>query len=227
MYQDYQTPREKLFGASLSKSVAGISFGADITYRKDAQIAATFGSLVDNTTDWRPRGDVFTALGNMIAYSGKTGLYDSAVLTAELNYSRLRKVTNDPFNLYYGLPANCGADGVATNHGCPTKDAWGFAMQFEPKWFQVFPGTDVSLPIYLGVGLKGNSPVLFGDNQGQGNWSIGVTADVSQKYNFALKYNGFLAKHSNDAAGALGNSNSSLGKYWDRNWVSFTFKTTF
>ena len=207
--------------------IADISFGADITYRKDAQIAATFASLVDNTTDWRPRGDVITALGNAIAYFGKTPLYDSAVLTAELNYSRLREVTHDPFNLYYGLPANCGADGVAYNHGCPTKDAWGFAMIFEPKWFQALPGTDVSMPFYFNQGLKGNSPVLFGDNKGQGAWSLGVTADVSQKYNFALKYNGFLAKHSNDAAGVGGNSNSSLGKYWDRDWVSFTFKTTF
>jgi len=227
MFEDYRTPREKLFGVSLSKSMGGISFGADITYRKDAQIAATFGSLVDNTTDWRPRGDIFTALGNMIAYFGKSPVFDSAVLTAELNYSRLRKVTHDPFNLYYGLPANCGADGVATNHGCPTKDAWGFAMIFEPKWFQALPGTDVSMPLYIGTGLKGNSPVLFGDNQGQGSWSLGVTADVDQKYNFALKYNGFLAKHSIDVAGVGGNSNSSLGKYWDRSWVSFTFKTTF
>ena len=178
MYEDFRTPREKLFGVSLAKSLAGISFGADITYRKDTQIAATFGSLVDNRTDWRPRGDVFTALGNMIAYFGKTALYDSAVLTAELNYSRLRKVTHDPFSLYYGLPANCGADGIATNHGCPTKDAWGVAMIFEPKWFQAFPGTDVSMPIYIGTGLKGNSPVLFGDNKGQGSWSIGITADV-------------------------------------------------
>src|SRR5262249_54802736 len=160
----------------------------------------------------RPRGDVFTALVNAIAYFGKTPVFDSAALTTELNYSRLRKVTFDPYNLYYGRTENCGIDGVATNHGCPTKDAWGLAVLFEPKWFQVMPSLDLSVPLFLGVGLKGNSPVPFGDNKGQGSYSIGLSADYDAKYSFTLKYNGFLAKHSHDELGVASYSNASLGK---------------
>jgi uncharacterized protein YcsI (UPF0317 family) len=50
---------------------------------------------------------------------------------------------------------------------------------------------------------------------------------VYNKYNFSLKYNGQLAKHQNDHLGALSDNNASLGKYWDRDWISFTFKTSF
>lgn len=236
-FLDYRTPRQTLIGLSVAKQIAGISFGSDLTYRKDAQIAAVpfanvgpfvvpglAGGGIAPGAHWRPRGEVFTGLVNMIAYVGKTPVFDSAVLTAEVNYSRLRKVTFDPYGLYYGRNELCPEP---TNKGCPTKDAWGIAVLFEPKWFQAWAGTDLSLPIFWGQGLKGNSPVPFGDNEGQGSYSIGVTADVKAKYNFALKYNGFLAKHGNDAAGIASNSNASLGKFWDRNWVSLTFKTTF
>lgn len=234
---DYQTPRQKMYAVSLSKQVGGISFGSDITYRKGAQInALTFApvapslGVVPAGADWRPRGDVLTALANMIAYYGENSVFDSAVLMAEVNYSKLDKVTHDPFELYQGIRANCNASGtdhVATNHGCPTKEAWGMAVSFEPKWFSVLDGIDVSMPIFYGRGLHGNSPVPFGDNEGQGSWSVGLTADVQAKYNFAIKYNAFIAKHSNDSDGAGGFSNSSLGKFWDRDFLSLTFKTTF
>jgi hypothetical protein len=237
---DYRTPRQEMLGFSLAKEYAGISFGSDITYRKNAQIEATplanvtpfvipglVGGGVIPGSDWRPRGDVATALVNAIAYVGKTPVFDSASLSAELNYSRLQAVTFDPYHLYFGRTQNCGINGVATDHGCPTKDAWGLAVLFEPKWFQVLPSMDLSMPMFLGVGLKGNSPVPFGDNQGQGSYSIGLSADYYAKYNFTLKFNGFLAKHSQDQLGVASFSNASLGKYWDRNWVSFTFKTTF
>ncbi|UCV23621.1 DUF1302 domain-containing protein [Ferribacterium limneticum] len=228
---DYQTPRQKMVAFSLSKQLGSVSFGSDITYRHGAQIGAKpFSNVIAFNAagdDWRPRGDVWTALVNAIAYFGKNPVFDSAALTAEVNYQYLQKVTHDPHGLYYGLQSNCGSDGIATNHGCPTKDAWGAAVLFEPKWFQVFAGTDISMPMFYGVGLKGNSPVPFGDNEGQGSWSLGVAADIQAKYNIALKYNGFIAKHSNDALGMSSNSNSSLGKYWDRDWVSLTFKTTF
>ncbi|MER1967113.1 DUF1302 family protein [Castellaniella sp. GW247-6E4] len=228
---DYQTPRQKMYALSLSKLIGDISFGADLTYRKNAQLAATpFSNVIAANAsgiDWRPTGDVWTALVNATAYFGKNAIFDSAILMGEVNYSMLDKINHDPLNVYYGKTANCGSDGVATNHGCPTRDAWGLAVLFEPKWFQVVDGTDLSMPMFLGLGLKGNSPVPFGDNEGQGNWSIGLTADIQSKYLVSLKYNGFLAKHSNDAAGIASNSNSSLGKYWDRDWLSLTFKTTF
>lgn len=219
--------REKLIGFSLGKQILGISFGADLTYRPDAVLVATpFQTFVApgaSPSSWHPTGNIATAVVNAIAYFGKTPVFDSAALTTEVNYAQLQKVTANSQN-YNGVGYHC----VQPNqYACQTKNAVGLNILFEPKWFQVLNGVDVSMPISYSRGLHGNSPVVFGDNEGQGSWSLGVTADVSNKYKISLKYNGFIAKHARDELGALSDNNSSLGKYWDRDWVSLTFKTTF
>ena len=228
---NYNAPRERMMAFSLSKQIAGISFGTDLTYRTNAELSApAFSNVIAQTAsgaDWIPRGDVFSGVVNMISYFGKTPLFDSAAFTAEVNYAGLQKVTHDPYNLYYGLAQNCGADGVATHHGCPTRNEVGIAAQFAPIWYGVGPGMNLSMPLFISYGISGNSPVMFGDNQGQGSYSIGLSLDIQSQYTVALKYNGFLALHSNDSLGAASFSNSSLGKYWDRNWVSLTFEGKF
>lgn len=219
--------REKLIGLSLSKQIEGVSVGADLTYRPDAVLVATpFATFVPSgaaPSSWKPTGNIYTAVVNAIAYFGETPLFDSAALTAELNYAHLQKVSANPQN-YNGVGYNC----VQPNqYACQTKNSLGLNILFEPKWFQAINGVDVSMPISYGRGMHGNSPVIFGDNEGQGNWSVGAKAQVFNKYEVALKYNGFIARHARDELGAFSDNNSALGKYWDRDWASLTFKTTF
>ena len=38
------------------------------------------------------------------------------------------------------------------------------------------------------LGLSGNAATVFGGNQGLGNYSVGLGADVHQKYRVDLKY---------------------------------------
>lgn len=229
---DYSTPRQKMFGTSLSKQIGDISFGSDLTYREDALLAGVpFGVAAGNAdlgagpvgNSFLPTGKVATALVNAIAYIGKTPLFDSAAVTAEVTYTRLLSVTRNGASFNgegYGCP------GEATKFGCATKNAYGVAVQVVPKWYQVMNGVDLEMPMFVGVGVKGNSAVLFGDLEGQGSYSIGLAADVKNQYNISLKYNGFIAKHSNDNAGAA-SFNNGLGKWWDRDFVSLTLKTTF
>lgn len=228
---DYSSAkREKLYGFSLAKQMAGISWGMDVTYRPDAVLMATPFSVYvpsgTNPSSWVPTGDVWTGVVNGIALFKTTPLFDMAALTAEVNYSRLDKVTANQAN-FSGQGYGCADSANPTYHACPTKDAWGMGVMFNPTWFQVWQGVDVSMPLFYSVGLKGNSPVIFGDNKGQGSWSVGISADVAAKYNFVLKYNGFNARHRNDQLGVGGDNNSSLGKFWDRGWLSLTFKTSF
>ncbi|MEO8644215.1 DUF1302 family protein [Pseudomonas sp.] len=222
--------REKMFGMSLSQQFFGVSVGADLTYRPDAVLAATpFTTYVPAGTDpdaWVPRGDVWSGVVNAIAYFGKTPVFDAAVLTTELSYSYLDKVTENEQN-YNGKGYNCADDSHATEIACQTRGAVGASMLFKPVWYQVMPGVDLSAPLFIDVGLDGNSPVMFGANEGQGTWSVGVEADIFAQYNVAVKYNSFIAKHSEDDLGVGGRSNAALGKYWDRDWLSLTFKTSF
>lgn len=173
-----------------------------------------------------PRGKLWSGVFNGVAYFSKSPFYDAASLTAELNYSYLDEVTENA-QTYNGKGYNCADDHNATKIACQTRDALGASLMFRPTWYQVMPGIDLSMPLFVDIGLHGNSPVMFGSNEGQGTWSMGVSADIYAQYSVDLKYNGFISKHSDDELGAGSLNNSSLGKYWDRDWVSLTFKTTF
>ena len=239
LLMDPDLPRTKLYGFSLGKQVWGISWGMDLTYRKDANLNYRSGLQPSTPTGWAPYGDIYTATLNMIAYDGKRGigdfdLYDSATLTAELDYDALSKVTYDPQNLF-NVRRNCSATGLPAGskgyYGCATGQSYGINIKFEPKWFQVFPEVDLTMPLFYGIGLKGNSMIpAVAQNEGQGSFSIGVTADVSNKYNFALNYVGSNYKRKVVATSAPGVNtivtNASLGDYSDRGRITFTAKAT-
>lgn len=215
---DYRNPRQDLFGVSLSKQIGDVSFATEFSYRHDAALAAVGFANVTGLNDWRPRGEIVTGLINGIKYFGNSGLFDAATLQAELTYARLLEVSHDPYRLFAG--DNCA--GRKTKYGCPTEDAWALAMQFEPTWYQALPGTDISAPIFIGLGLKGNSPIALGDYEGAGNYSVGVSADIQARYEVTLKYNGYFSNHGNN-----GQRYNAGSQNWDRDWVSLTFKTTF
>jgi hypothetical protein len=63
-----------------------------------------------------------------------------------------------------------------------------FSTVFTPTWYQVFPGIDMSAPVALNVGVFGNSPVQGGGNEDTGSYSLGVGAQIYNKYFVDLKY---------------------------------------
>jgi hypothetical protein len=76
------------------------------------------------------------------------------------------------------------------------------------------------------IGVTGNAATTFGGNQGLGNYSLGVGADVLQKYRFDLKYIDYLG-HYRDNGTAVTSQNGLTTFLRDRGAVSLTFKTTF
>ena len=103
---------------------------------------------------------------------------------------------------------------------------WLKVRAFTPTWFQVFPGVDLSAPMTYGVGLSGNAATVFGGNQGLGNYSVGLSADVYQKYRFDLKYIDYVGKYKDNGT-AVTSTNGLTTFLRDRGMVSLTFKTTF
>lgn len=224
-----------LIGLSLSRDLpGGIALGSELVYRNNTVLNTVFGSKE------LARGDTLHALVNAVAIIGKTPLFDMSVISAELTYSRLEKITENA-NYFKSVDATCAGSVSGTRgtwkDGCATKDALGFAISVSPTWFQVFPAVDLSMPMSYNRGLKGNSPVPFGGNQGTGSWSIGLSADYQAKYKFDLTYidyYGLVNAVSTPVAFAvpdigstvMGTSNGN-GPIRDRGWLSFTFKTTF
>ena len=56
-----------------------------------------------------------------------------------------------------------------------------------------------SAPMTWSQGISGNAAVALGGNEGAGNWSAGVAADIYQKYKVSIcKYNGYYGNYSTD-----------------------------
>ena len=217
-----------LFGVSLAKNIAGISVGAELSYRHNtplvSQVLGIAPGLPEQGETKGPRGDTFHGLANAVGVIPKTPLFDTASWLAEVSWAHWSKVRSGG-NLFMaeGFAACNGKDKW---DGCATRNYAGLGLGFTPTWFQVLPGVDLSAPVTYAIGLYGNAPTIFGGNQGNGNYSLGLGADVQQKYRFDLKYIDYVG-HYKDNGTAVTSQNGFTTLLKDRGFVSLTFKTTF
>jgi hypothetical protein len=218
----------QLFGASVTKNILGASTSAELSYRKNtplnSQVLGAAPGLPERGDTKGTRGDTWHALFNAIGTVARTPVFDSASWIAELSASRWVTVRSGA-NLFNAVGyAPCA--GRDKWDGCVTKNYAGIGLGFTPNWYQVFPGVDLSAPVSYAIGLKGNAATTFAGNQGLGNYTIGVSADVLQKYRFDLKYIDFVGRYRDNGT-AVTTTNGLTTYLKDRGHVSLTFKTTF
>ena len=231
-----------IYGITLAKSIAGVSVGAELSYRQNMPLVsdpvnvlpAAFvplspGSIA--TTDVPSKGtpgalgDTFHGLMNAVQIFPATPLFSTATLAAELTWMQWSKVTQNEA-VFKGRSGYTAIDK-------PSRNYFGLAINFTPVWFQVWPGVDLLAPLTWSQGISGNSAVAFGGSENGGNWSAGIAADIYQKYRIDLKYSGYYGDYSTNptgatpAGGVLGVPNGANASLSDRGWVSLTFKTTF
>jgi hypothetical protein len=226
----------EMFGVSLAKNIGGVSLGAELSQRRNTPLASQVLGVVvglPSPGDTKgPRGDTWHAVVNLLGTVAKTPVFDAASWAAEITYARWSRVRSGE-NLFNAVGyAPCLANGTSRTRdwdkwdGCATKDYVGVGVAFTPTWFQVFPGVDLSAPMSYAVGLSGNAPTVFGGNEGLGNYAVGVSADVHQKYRFDLKYIDYVGRYRDNGT-AVTTQNGFTTFLKDRGFVSLTFRTTF
>jgi hypothetical protein len=237
-----------VLGLSLSKSVAGIAVGADLSYRRDMPIYSTPALLMPVGTnaavinalnakvapalvvvagDLPRQGEVSGARGNTIhgvlnflGTTARTPISDASTWAVEWVWSRVDKITQGA-QFYRGRDSYNGVDKVS-------RDFYAVAATYTSTWFQVLPGVDLSMPLSYSVGLKGNAGVQAGGNKGAGNYAAGLSFDVRQKYRFDIKYVNFFGPLVTDpASGAVTSFGGVTSLLKDRGFLAATFKTTF
>ena len=71
-----------------------------------------------------------------------------------------------------------------------------FAMKarflFEPRYFQVLPNLDLSLPLGMGYNLTGHSFTYYAQNGGTGDFEVGVRALYQSAWKASLMMTGFI-----------------------------------
>ena len=215
-----------MYGVSLSKQIAGISFGLDVNYRRNMPLVSDIVS-VRSASQLPTEGETLGARGNTahvvlnaLGSVGATPLWGSATWAAELTWSEWLSVTQGA-QYFKGRDNYVGIDRVS-------KNATGLALNFTPTWYQVFPGMDLLMPLSYSIGLSGNSAVATGGSKNAGSFAAGLGLDVYSKYRFDLKYVGYFGDTTLNAAGtAVALANGSQALLNDRGAVFLTFKTTF
>jgi hypothetical protein len=247
-----------IYGISLSKSVGPVSVGLDMNYRENMPLLSNFttinpilraqadqglinganliGEMPGKGETGTARGKTFHVVLNGLVNFGNTPLWDSSSLAMEAAMTHLVSVDKGQQS-FKGDSSYRGIDKVDTN-------AYTLATNFTPTWFQVFPGVDMSMPMSYNVGLKGNSAVQLGGSENAGSYSVGVAADIYQKYRIDLKYVDTFGPFNTCETGFDNNTPGSSGQYRcipgqitsqaglsgllkDRGMVTASFKTTF
>ncbi|KQV82207.1 hypothetical protein ASD15_09090 [Massilia sp. Root351] len=237
-----------VYGLSLSKSVAGVSLGADLSYRTGMPLYSTpallmpvgtspailaalnakvggavvvaAGALPQRGEASGARGNTWHGALNLIGTMAQTPLSDALTWNAEMVWSRLGSISQGAA-FYRGRASYTGIDK-------PGKDYVGLTVNVSPTWFQVLPGLDLSMPLSYGRGLSGNSQVQAGGNKDAGSLSVGLAFDLRQKYRFDIKYVDFFGPVATDpASGAITSNAGVTALLRDRGFLAATFKTTF
>jgi hypothetical protein len=237
----------KLIGASFARAIGPVSFGSEVSYRKNGQLNSktTFTNYAGmDVLDTGARGDTLHAVVNGVYLLPKTALWDTGSLVAELAYSRLQKVTANEA-LYrgegnmvagpggalactkVGAPANTPGD---ESDYCSTRNFLQMAVNFTPQYLGVLPSWELDLPITLNYGIKGVSAAAGGGAEGVLGWSVGAKMTYQSKHEFSLRYSDSRAPSKYNVAGNQliggGAAGSTLGAT-DRGWLVFTYKTSF
>lgn len=231
----------KLIGVSLARALGPISFGAEISYRKNAALN-TVGSYAATALDTGARGNTLHAVANGVYLLPKTAFWETGSLAVEFAYSRLQKVTTNE-QLYKGVGhpgcVKTGTSGATAqpgdeSDGCSSRDFYQMAVNFAPQYLGILPSWDLTVPISLNYGIKGVAPTGSGGFEKLLVWSIGANMTYQSKHEFSLRYADLRAPSKYGAANAQGvrpligggASGGSLGAT-DRGWLVFTYRTAF
>jgi len=205
----------ELFGLALARDISGISFGMDLVFRKDTGLAPDFQpSLLQAGEDFRAAdsdnypgavGDTWHLNFSAVHFlSPDWGLWDGGRAIVEATFSMLDEC-NENCEL---LDPRVNENRVISQIG----------VRFNPTWFQVIPGWDVSMPTTVSYTIDGEkAPLSAGGDEEGGAASIAADIDIRQKWNVRLAYN---ARFGPVLAG-------TGGLLKDRDNISLTIKRTF
>lgn len=202
-----------LYGLTLNKQIGGMSMGLDFVHRRNTALPSELGASLQQTAEIftaadsgnysGPVGHTSHAIVNGVLLLGPSALWEGGTFAFEVTASWLDEVTDNE-----ALVSTKLSEGRVATAGL---------VLLRPQWFQVFNGTDLTMPMSVSYAFDGDAPIVQGGNAGLGNASIGLEFLVKQTWAFGAKYNAFFGPVD---AGPFGLIN-------DRDNVALTVKRTF
>jgi Protein of unknown function (DUF1302) len=231
----------RTFGASVTSSIGQLNWAVEGSVRQNTPLnsdPAVVGGpspvLACDTSKDTPCyavGDTAHLQVSGIYVLQPGALWGGGALLGEIAYNHRLKVTKDIFAIGPN-GTNAGIGGLDPN---TTKGAFAARFLFEPSYFQVAPGLDLSLPIGLGWNFGGRSSAIAnfaGGVSDGGDWTVGVKLKYQNTWNFALTYNDYFGKAKTFTQTLVPGSGSprqlTFGQTLkDRAYVAFSASATF
>jgi hypothetical protein len=190
----------RTYGASVTSSVGQLNWAIEASLRDNAPLTSDpavlgLGPILQCDTSSATPCYAVGRTGHLqlsgIYVLQPNALWQGGAVVGELAYNRRLKITRDIF----AIGPNGSGVGLGGLDPNTTKGAWAFRMLFEPQYFQVLPGLDLSVPIGLGWNFGGRSSAIFnfaGGASDAGDYSIGVKGKYQNEWNVALSYTGYF-----------------------------------
>ncbi len=235
----------KLWGLSFTKQIGDNSYGVDLVYRENAPIRDNLNSVILRTVGDPTYGaaDYEAAdAGNYVSLQAKTlslvvntlgllndnGIWEGGNYIVELTFNTVLDFdeTDGGYwnaweipdnNSGFVLPGDDQKFSKSFTHVAEDRIQSHIAILFNPTWYQVTPGVDMTLRAGVSVGIDGNGPWSFSGDEESGTATIGLDFNVDQLWSWSIKYNAFF--------GPVPNAFGNLLK--DRDNIAFTVKRTF
>ncbi len=197
-----------LIGASFSTQIGDFSVGGEMSGRIDTPLVSTPQAVlpgIEADNDDNPLyavGNTLHANLSAIYPLRTTRFWHGGNIFAEVGWNYLNNVTEN----------DAARD--------PTRDrhAIGFRMLFEPAYYQVLSGVDLTVPIGFGFNPLGKSSVdpIFngGGADNGGDWNVGVKVTYLQTWKIGLTYTNYFG-------------NAQTQTLADRDFISFYIQRTF
>lgn len=201
----------EMFGTSATTTVGDTNFAGEVSYRRNMPLVSQGSALIEvpgvsADGDDHPLyavGETLHAQVSAIWAMPTVGLWDSATLTGEIGGHHLVRVTDN-------------ADARDTTTG---RNMFGLATTFEPKYYQMLPGADVTFPVSLAYNLsKKKSPIDPSFNGGTGGHGGSVGLGTRVQYNNAWRASLNWTKY-------LGSSGTN--NYGDRDFIALNVNYSF
>ncbi len=194
----------QIYGASFSGYLGDSNVAAEISMRRRAPLASK-ALLITGGASWDAdknalfaRGDTLHAQASIVSSFAPNRAWDSASFSAEIAANSRLKLTHN----------------AAMFDDSRTRSYVGGRALFEPIYFAVFPGMDISVPLSVGYGLAGRSSVDSGQVSKAGSFELGLSATYRAVWRGSLTLTRFLGAPDRQP-------------FADRHFVSLSIQTTF
>jgi hypothetical protein len=172
-----------LYGASFSTEWNGKILAGEISAREEMPVvsydARTPQLAAPTHMPYYARSDTLHAQLSLVTELAETGLWDRAETTTEIATDHI-----------LGTPSYTPGAPPFSNFSMKIR------TRFEPHYFQVLPNLDVNGVGELGINVTGRGFSYYAQNEGAGDFRIGVSGTYLSAWKGSIAYVGFIGSPS-------------------------------